>query len=592
MKRKLLAATAALPLCLGAAFVSLDAARSSAVPFLDPVSIARSLCGRNAEGLSRRRELFVSAAAAYGSAYGTSEESQDWPRLHDAIHYPTGSSSALAQAWFDQGLADLFNFHHASAVEAFRKAQAADPDCALCYWAEAYALGPNINAPMAPGDNPAALAAARKAASLKTGDPVTDGLSAAIVQRYAETPPEDRSSLDAAFADAMQELADTHPDNDFVLTLATEANMDTQPWDYWASGGRMPKGRTADSLANLETVLRRSPDHIPAIHLFIHMTEASTDPYRAIPYADELRTLAGDLGHLVHMPSHTYYRVGQYRKSLLSNIDAVATDERLIAEGRASEFYEYGYYVHNVHFALTSAQMGGDGATALAMAAKLDTKLPVEMAQTAPWIQPIKAAPYYAQVQFAEPETILALKDPGDELPFLKSAWHYARGEAFARTGQTEAAFQEAKAIEKLEVEADFSDLIGGGVPATEVLAVSRLTVEARAHAHAGELNTAIALMEEAVAIQETMTYMEPPWWYYPSKQTLAGYLLADGQTDRAEQVFIETLAVSPNNAWVLFGLSEVYAAERDKGSSRYAKRLFDKAWLGDKRHRPNLVNL
>ncbi|MCQ8186077.1 tetratricopeptide repeat protein [Parvularcula maris] len=592
IRKPLLTATAAVPAVAAAAVAAFTAPAPRSGPFLHPVEIARSLCGRDGDGLSKRRALFVSAAAAYRDTISSASGKLEEPMPHPNITLPIKTSEPLAQSWFDRGLADLFNFHHEAAAEAFRRAQKADPACAMCYWGEAFALGPNINAPMDPSAAPAAHEAASKAAALTVG---TEGLEAALadalLSRYAPEAPADRTPLDLAFAEAMEAVAEAYPGSDFALTIAAEANMDTQPWDYWLAGGRLPKGRTGLSLGYLETVLERSPDYIPAIHLFIHMTEASTDPYRALPYADSLGGLSEGLGHLVHMPSHTYFRVGQYKNSLASNIEAVATDEALIKQDAASEFYEYGYYTHNIHFALTSAQMGGDGKTALAMAQKLDAKLPVAMAAAAPWVQPIKAASYYAHVQFAEPRETLTLPNPGDELPFLKAAWHYARGEAFARMGRADDATSEADAIRQLELTADFSDLIGGGVPAAEVLRVSELTVRARAAAYGGDLPAAITLMEEAVTLQDAMPYMEPPWWYYPARQTLAGFLLADGQTERAEQLFIQTLAQSPNNAWVLFGLSEVYAAEKDRSARRFAQKLFKDTWMGGKA-RPSVLAL
>jgi tetratricopeptide (TPR) repeat protein len=591
MKRRLILTAAAVPACTAALLLTVE--RSPAgVPFIEPSAIARAQCGRAPDALSQRRALFVSAAKAYaGPATGSGQGAL--PDTVPGFHYDAGTDVAEAQAWFDRGLADLFNFHHGAAVNAFRQAQAADPECALCYWGEALALGPNINAPMNPADMPAAFEATLAAqARMADASPQARALIEALSRRYTDDVEAERAPLDAAFADAMDEAARAFPQDDFIQVLAAEANMDTQPWDYWAVAGREPHGRTARTIELLETVLDRAPQYAPAIHLYIHITEASEDPYRSLPYADRLAELAPGLGHLIHMPSHAYFRVGRYEDSLERNIDAVAADEELIGRGEASEFYEYGYYTHNVHFALTSSQMGGDGETALRMAEKLDAKLPIEMAVAAPWVQPIKAAPYYALVQFGKPDDILALPDPGDDLPFLKAAWHYARGEAFARSRQPDRALAEAAEIEKLETEADFADLIGGGVPAPEVLAISRLTIKGRAAAMEGDLQTAIAAMEEATALQEAMPYMEPPWWYYPSRQTLAAYLLADGQTERAEQLFIETLAQSPNNAWVLFGLSEVYATEGDRASRRYARRLFDKAWLGNRRNAPELLEL
>ncbi len=597
MNKKFLIGAAAAAIALGGLGVNSryfsGEEEMAAAPFLHPLLIARAACGEEKGELSKRRAFFIRAANAYAAQAEEADTSAMLRSGLDAISYDVTTSKPEAQAWFDQGLAYTYNFNHGEAINAFKRAQEIDPDCAMCYWGEAFALGPNINAPMSEEAVAPAYAALQKAMSLRSEASEKErAIINALHYRYSEVQPDDRSKLDNAFADAMDQVATDYPDDDFIAALAAEANMDTQAWDYWADGGRTPKGRTARTVSLIEGVLARNPDHPAAIHLYIHMTEASRDPYRAVAHAKRLAGLAPGLGHLIHMPSHTYYVVGRFKESLEQNIDAVAADEAYLDSADASVMYEYGYFTHNIHFALTSAQMAGDDATALAMAKKLDEKLPVEMASAAPFVQPIKAAPYYAMVQFAAPEEILALEDPGEAMPFLQGAWRYARGEAYAKMGDADAAMKEAEAISAIVTEADLSPLINGAVPAVEVLNIARLTVIARASAAQDDLASAIEAMEEAVAIQENIPYMEPPWWYYPSAQSLAGYLLQDGQAERAEQLFIETLSESPNNAWVLFGLAESYKAQGDKNAAKYATALFKDAWIGGKKSYPGVADL
>ena len=597
MNKKFLIGAAAAAIALGGLGVNSryisGEKEMAAAPFLHPLLIARAACGEEKGELSKRRAFFIRAANAYAAQNEQTDTGAMLRSGLDAISYNVTTSKPEAQVWFNQGLAYTYNFNHGEAINAFKRAQEIDPDCAMCYWGEAFALGPNINAPMGEEAVAPAYAALQKAMSLRSNASEKEkAIINALHYRYSEVQPDDRSKLDNAFADAMDQVATDYPDDDFIAALAAEANMDTQAWDYWADGGRTPKGRTARTVSLIEGVLARNPDHPAAIHLYIHMTEASRDPYRAVAHAKRLAGLAPGLGHLIHMPSHTYYVVGRFKESLEQNIDAVAADEAYLDSADASVMYEYGYFTHNIHFALTSAQMAGDDATALAMAKKLDEKLPVEMASAAPFVQPIKAAPYYAMVQFAAPEEILELEDPGDAMPFLQGAWRYARGEAYAKMGDAAAAMKEAEAISAIVAEADLSPLIGGGVPAMEVLNIARLTVIARASAAQGDLASAIEAMEEAVAIQENIPYMEPPWWYYPSAQSLAGYLLQDGQAERAEQLFIETLSESPNNAWVLYGLAESYKAQGDKNAAKYATALFKDAWIGGKKSYPDVADL
>jgi tetratricopeptide (TPR) repeat protein len=228
--------------------------------------------------------------------------------------------------------------------------------------------------------------------------------------------------------------------------------------------------------------------------------------------------------------------------------------------------------------------MAGDAKTALAMAKKLDAKIPIDMAIAVPLASPIKAAPYYAMAQFAAPADVLALEAPGAEAPFLQAAWHYARGEAYSRSGDAASARKEAGEIEAILKEEDFQFLIDNLIPAPDILKIEHRTVLARASAAEGDLPKAIALMEEAVALQKGLNYTEPPYWYYPAKQTLAAMVLKNGDAERAEQLFVESLSEIPNNGWAYYGLAEAYGAQKDKAAKKYAVRLMKGAWLGKER--------
>ena len=189
-------------------------------------------------------------------------------------------------------------------------------------------------------------------------------------------------------------------------------------------------------MPTLERVLARDPNHPGAIHHYIHAVEASDRPERAEPYADRLRGAIPGAGHLVHMPSHIYYRVGRYLDALADNKTAIEVDEKYLAATNAPMgVYRLGYYPHNVHFVLASAQMAGDGPTVIAAAEKLRGLIPDEVARGIALVQPVKAAPYFAHALFSPPATVLALPDPGDAIPYVKAMWHYARGVAYAAQG-------------------------------------------------------------------------------------------------------------------------------------------------------------
>jgi tetratricopeptide (TPR) repeat protein len=502
-----------------------------------------------------------------------------------SLSYKVTTSSAAAQIYFDQGLRLIYAFNHEEAQRAFRKAQKLDPDCAMCFWGEALVLGPNINLPMPEEAVAPAFAAAQKARALAAkASPREQALITALSARYVEDAKADRTQLDAAYAAAMANVAAQFPEDNEIAVLYAESVMDLSPWNYWQPGGREPNPQSAPIVPTLERVLARDPDHPGAIHYYIHAVEASNRPKRAEPYADRLRGAVPGAGHLVHMPSHIYYRVGRYLDALADNKTAVAVDEKYLAASEAPMgVYRLGYYPHNVHFVMASALMSGDGPSGIAAAEKLRGLVPDQAALAIPGAHPVKAAPYFAHAMFSPPDTILALPDPGTAIPYVQAMWHYARGIAYVARGDFSAATAEANAIERLERTADFSLLKTAGIPASDVLKLAQAVLEGRIALAQGDANKAIERFEQAAALQETLPYMEPPYWYYPVRQSLAVALMQAGRLDQAEQEFRRALARAPNNGWSYYGLAELYRTHGDAEAARTAQAELAKTWVGDR---------
>jgi predicted Zn-dependent protease len=389
----------------------------------------------------------------------------------------------------------------------------------------------------------------------------------------------------------MRQVADAYPDDNDIQNFAVEAMMDTQPWNYWQNGGRDPYGYTAEMVRRTEGVLKRDPRNVGAAHLYIHLVEASTDPWRAEKYADRLAGLAPNAGHLVHMPAHIYFRTGRFRDSIRLNRLAARADEQYMAAANPSPMYQYGYYTHNLHFIMTSAQKSGDAATALAMVPKLDAALPVEMARVVPIAQPVKAAPWFAKAQFATPDDILDDPAPAEGVDFVKAAWLYARAMAKVRLGEFDLARDEAAKIDALAQSGDFAAMDAGGIPTKDLLKLMRTVVEGKALMGEKKFAEAVAQFEAADAIQATIPYMEPPYFYYPVRQSLGAALLASGQPARAEIAFLHTLAEYPNNAYAFWGLSEARKAQGDRRGAAAARRFYQSAWAGG-RQTPTLIGL
>jgi tetratricopeptide (TPR) repeat protein len=447
-------------------------------------------------------------------------------------------------------------------------------------------LGPNINAPMAPEAVAPAVRAAASAMRLAQGaTPAEQALIRAVARRYSANPGAnagaDRAALDKAYADAMTAAARAHPNNDTIQVLFAEALMDLAPWDYWAAAGTQPKHRTAELVDALERVLERNPSHPGAAHYYIHAMEASAHPDKALPAARVLARQIPGAGHIVHMPSHIYYRLGMYREALQSNVQAVAVDEKYFSASSSDPVYRGAYYPHNIHFMMVSALMGGDGKTTLDAAGKLDKAVPADAVKAVGALQPVKSAPYFAHVQFSSPDVLVSLPDPGLEFVLVKAMWHYARAVGYVRQGAADAANREVAAIERIERSADFKPLTDWAIPGREIVQTARAVARGRVADLQGKLPEAIAAYREAVAIQDALPYMEPPYWYYPVRQSLGVALLRAGQLDNAEQVFRTSLARIPSNGWALRGLMEVYRIRGDTAALAAARQRFANTWLG-----------
>ena len=500
------------------------------------------------------------------------------------LSFPISAKNSKAQAWFDQGLVLTFGFNHAEAQRAFREAQKAAPDCAICFWAESLILGPNINVPMMPEAHAPALAALGKAVQLAPRASEKErALIAALQKRYAADPKADRAALDKAYAAAMKEVAAKYPADDTIQVLYAEAVMDTQPWDYWEAAGTRPKGDAGEIVSTLERVLKRNPHHPGAVHFYIHTVEASSRPERALPHARRLASLVPGAGHLVHMPAHIYFRLGMYRESLEANKRAMAVDERYFRTSPSDPLYKVAYYPHNIHFVMVSAQMGGDGAAAIEAASKLEASIPAEVAKQFAIMEPVKAAPYTTHALFSDPATILALPAPSQDLLLVKAMHHYARAVAHAMAKDPMKAKGEIGVLDNLEKTADFKAFAEYQVPAKEVVQTARLVATARLADAMGDLEGAAKAYEEAIFIEDSLAYMEPPYWYYPIRQSLGSVRLRQGRLDDAEKAFRDSLARVRNNGWALAGLAEVYKRKGNAKAERATRAAMAKAWFGPK---------
>lgn len=547
---------------------------------LDPSRMAASLCGpRDGGRLLTSRLVLAQAAAGPLSAAGPIP-------LYDGLtrsSFPVTTANPQARRYFSQGLLMTYGFNHAGAVRSFREAQRLDPGCAACWWGEAMALGPNINAPMDEGDREAALAAMDRAMALRDGaSPLERALIEAVARRYSRDPAADRAVLDGAYADAMLEVARRFPADDDVAVLAAEAVMDTSPWNYWEADGRTPMGRSGEAVRLVETVVRRNPTHAQAAHLYIHLLEAA-DPKRAEAAADHLSSSpATSAGHLVHMPSHIYHRRGRYRDAIRVNVAAARADEAFIQTAGDHGLVRYGYYPHNVHFIVTSAQMAGDMPTAIAEARRLRTLLDPETSARIAWVQVIDAAPYLAMAQFAAPADILAMPEPDGRLPYAAAMRRHARALAYAQLRDKPRFEAEMAALQALATSDAFAGMIEQGVPAPDLIAMAAAVARGRFATAEGRYDEAAGHYRAAMAIEQRLPYQEPPYWPYPIAQSLGAALFLAGRPGEASEAFRTALAQAPDNGWALYGLAQSEGAQGRKVQAAAARQALRRAWAGE----------
>ena len=496
-------------------------------------------------------------------------------------HHAITTDNEMTQKYFDQGLILSYAFNHELAVASFKEALKYDANCAMCYWGIAWALGPNINLPMDNALVPDAWAALQKAQELApNASPKEQAYITALAARYAPEPVDDRAPLDLAFADTMREVMNAYPEDLDAATIYAEALMDTIPWNYWDEEGQ-PREATIEILAALESVLERNPDHPAANHYYIHATEASDNPGLALASAERLETLVPGAGHLVHMPAHTYWRVGRYQDAYRINIQAHNADENTVG-GTPDQgtFYSLAYYPHNIHFLFAAAQMLGNSSNAIDAASRLVSKIPEEAYRAVPPLEDFRPMLYYALVRFGKWEEILAEPAPTDNLQLATGMWHFARGMALLRTNELEEAQQ---ALAEVQERAGRPEMATFGLPsfatAEQILKIASGILAGEIAAAQGDYDTAVAELEAAVAIQDSLPYIEPPSWYYPVRQTLGAVLLEAGRAEDAEAVYRTDLEQYPLNGWSLYGLTQALEAQGKNEEAAAVQAQFEEAW-------------
>ncbi len=482
------------------------------------------------------------------------------PRKYDGFagyHRQITCANQEVQTWFDQGIQLLYGYNHDEAIRSFEKAAKLDPSCAMAWWGSAYARGLHINNPLMTEEQSrlAREAADQALAALDNESPVERALVQAVNARYAWPAPDDRLPLDQAYADAMRRVWYQFPDDADVGALYAESLMNLQPWDLWTAAGE-PKGRALEIVSVLDRTLDVHPHHPGANHFYIHAIEASPWPHLGVPAAERLSQLVPGSGHLVHMPSHIFVRVGRYADAADLNVQAIAADEAYFALAPPPNFYSL-YFMHNIHFLAYAAMMEGRYEVALNAARKIERQIPAnflrEYVEMADGFMP---TPWHVLIRFGKWEDILSEPEPDDWRLVSRAAWYYARSVALSNLNRLDEAHQELEKM-KEAVEQLTPDWKIGNNQATDVMAIAQLMAGGELAFHRGDLELAFGDLRRAVELEEQLVYDEPPGWMQPVRHALGALLLAADRAAEAEAVYRADLVRHPHNAWSLLGLQQ-----------------------------------
>jgi tetratricopeptide (TPR) repeat protein len=491
------------------------------------------------------------------------------------LQHTITTRSAQAQQFFNQGLRLIYGFNHYEAHRSFIEAARLDSSCAMAYWGQALAMAPNINSPIDKERSQMGYEAIQKALSLKKkASKAEQAYIEAMAKRFSNQENVEQRLLDSAYAMAMSKLAAKYPNDPEAGTLYADALMNRMPWDYWTKEGE-PRPGIEQAITHLERVIKQFPNHPGAHHLYIHVVEASNNPDRGVSSADRLAALMPGAGHLVHMPSHIYLRVGRYTDAIESNLNAIEVDESYLAQSQVIGRYSMAYYPHNIHFAWAGAIMEGNSKLAIAMARKTSSRANRENMAAHSILQTFYILPVCTYVRFGKWNEILTEPYPGKELLHASAMWHYGRGLAYTAKGKLDLATKELSILDSLS-----KDSVANADYATsQMIAIAIKNVGGEMAARQKNYQEAIKLLKEGVRLEDDLKYDEPRTWPQPLRHTLGAVLLEAGLPQEAETVYLDDLKIHRENGWSLFGLKQSLQKQGKTKEAAETEQRLRKVW-------------
>ncbi|MGA7925934.1 MAG: tetratricopeptide repeat protein [Candidatus Sulfotelmatobacter sp.] len=498
------------------------------------------------------------------------------------LHHPVSTKNPQAQQFFDQGLRFIYAFIHDEAARSFQHAAELDPKLAMAYWGVAEAVGPNYNDPADSDRYKQAHEALQKALDLSKDASSSDqAYIQALAKRFPADPHSDLIKAAEDYRDAMRQLVAEFPDDLDAATLFAEAGMNLHPWGLWHVDGT-PEAGTNEIVSTLESVLKRDPNHLGAVHYYIHSVEASPTPERALAGANRLAELAPGAGHIVHMPAHIYIRTGDYEAAVKTNQKAAEVDRAYIKATGAQGIYPMMYYSHNLHFIAMCAAMNGDYAESKKNAELLMANVAPHVKEVPP-LEGFTTIPIAVEVRFHQWDEILKMPPPDPALKTTTVFWHFARGMALAGTGKVTDAEAEYKTVSDAEAATSPDQIFQMPInnKTKDIMKIAKDVLGAKIAVAKKDNSDAVVMLREAVAIQDTLKYGEPPDWFFPVRESLGAALLMSADPAAAEKVFRDDLDRNPRNPRSLWGLHQALLQQKLDYDAGFIQRQFDTSWKG-----------
>ncbi len=504
------------------------------------------------------------------------------PKLSELGDYQFAvtTDNAESQYFFDQGFRLWVGFNHSEAMRSFKEAIRLDPDNAMAYWGWALSLGRNLNLPMLVNSKEQANYAIGMALSLKdkVSEREADYIDA-LAARYSTDLSIPNEVLDEAYVVAMEKLMNKYPDDPDASVLFAGAAMNAQPWDYWNLDGST-KGRTEQVIDALEKVLEKHPNHAAAMHYHIHISE-SMRPEIAEGSADNLAPQLPGAGHLIHMPSHIFMRVGRYQDAYDINIEAAKVDENYIAQCNAQGLYPLAYYPHNLHFLAWSSMYTGRSGESIAAAWKVKDRVEAgSRSNTWGLNETFRSQPIFVMTRFGMWDDLLKVEKPFMRAQFMTGIWHYGRALAHLHKGNMSEAEKEAASLSSLV------DIMTEGQPgysnfedAGGLLSIALQVVEGEMASKKGDYDKAVFHLSSAARMEDSLAYNEPPSWYFPTRHILGAILLDAGRPVEAEVVYWDDLKHNPENAYSLYGMYQALTAQNKDALAEEFMNRYNKMW-------------